>query len=56
MNNPFADQDGGPLPGKEAEFFAWGREHEKKRIANLPKAEQAIANASNRALGERQNS
>jgi hypothetical protein len=26
-NNPFANDDGTPMPGKEAEFHAWEKEH-----------------------------
>ena len=30
--NPFANDDGTPMPGKEAEFHAWEKEHGKESV------------------------
>jgi hypothetical protein len=54
--NPFANPNGDPIEGKEAEFFAWGRAKELKRRQHLSKEELAGLVAAEDALAQRMNS
>lgn len=56
INNPYADKDGAPVDGKEAQFFAWEKEQAKKELEKLPADKQKEIKESEAALNDRMNS
>lgn len=40
MKNPFANKNGAPKKGKEAEFLGWLREQEKKKRERMTETER----------------
>lgn len=51
--NPYQAKNGGPLHGKEKEFFDWARDQRLKEIDKLPEPEQKKAKESERKLAHR---
>ncbi len=54
--NPYANPNGSPKPGKEPEFFEWSRNEELKRISTLSKSNQNSTNNSQKELALRMKS
>lgn len=54
--NPYQAKNGGPLHGKEKEFFDWARDRRIEEIDKLPESERKKTKKSERRLAERMNS
>lgn len=54
--NPFANDDGSPIDGKEAEFFNWGIEQAKRRLLRLTPEEQTKQLEADRLMNDKMNS
>ncbi len=55
-DNPYANPDGTPKDGKDAEFFAWARKKELDRRKTLPEEEVKKIEESEQALAKRMDS
>jgi hypothetical protein len=54
--NPFANEHGAVIPGREPEFFQWERDRELERLNKLPERERAEILESEKELSKRMNS
>ncbi len=55
-DNPFADKDGAPKPGKGWEYGDFEKEKELERRKSLPKEEVARLEAAEQHLAKKMNS
>ncbi len=55
-NNPFAKKKGTQKNGKEAQFFKWAKDQQKKKLSQLPKQERERRIESEKQFAKRMNS
>ena len=54
--NPYANPDGSPKDGQEAEFFEWAKKKDQERLNQLPEDERNKEIEAQRSLNDRMQS
>lgn len=52
QHNPFGNPDGTPLPGREAEFFQYARDHATENRNEIPPSDAELITDEEKAIGE----